>query len=240
MAIFLTIGAATSDPCTVRVTGRSVKPIEYNTFIVAYEQDLSFEGYLYANGPAALSVKMLALERALAIPNVSIGLSYTGGQTHHWLSTAGAIGNVRLKAFAYSDTPLHMAKECKYNLTVTGMYNAVNELRSVVQLDETLSYTGTGGPNVVLAPQAGALSVYQQIADYTDVTVVQTGKMTSRTLVNLPSPVITTEGAFQHKQAKDTISYVMKGTQIWLFVRDYSYTFILPELPAATLPTYLT
>lgn len=247
MGLYLVIGENNSQVNTVRVTGRSVRPIEYNSFIIAYEQDMSFEGWLYAddvnttNNTDELSAKMLALERALTVPNVKIGLQSTvNGQTQHWLAKEGAIGRVRLKSFAFVDTPLSMVTEVKYTMTVTATYGNVSELRSIVTLDETLSYTGTGGPAVVLAPQAGAKSIYQRVADYTDCTVVQSGKMMSRNAAVLPRPVFIRDGAFQHKLAKDTMSYVMRGTQVLLYVRDYSYTFILPELPRLQDMAYLT
>lgn len=240
MSLYLTKGAYSSPACTVRVTSRSVRPIEYNTYIIAYEQDLTIEGHLYALGPGNLSTAMYNLEVAMAIPFESIGVSYSGGQTQHWLSTLGSIGSVRIKDFKFMDTPLHMATEVKYSLTATAMYNNANLARSIVSLEETVSVTGEGGPDIVLASQAGAISVYQQVADYTDVHVIQSGKMTSRTLQALPTPLIVTAGARVQKASKDSISYVMRGTQILLYNREYSYTFNLPTSPGTVVPTVLT
>ena len=240
MSLYLTKGGYNSASCTVRVSSRSVKPIEYNNFIIAYEQSLTIQGHLYANGPGALSAAMLTLENAIAIPYETVGVSYSGGQTQHWLSSFGAIGFVRVTAFAFEDTPLHMATEVKYTLTATAVYNNSLEPRSVVELNETVSIQGEGGPDTVLATQAGLPSFYQDISDYTDVTVTQSGKVTARTLPSMPSPIIVTPGARVQKNTREDRSYVMKGNQIFLFELGYQYTFNLPTHPGALAPTVLT
>lgn len=240
MSLYLTKGSFSSAACTVRVSSRSVKPIEYNNFIIAYEESLAIEGHLYAIGPGNLSAAMLTLENAIAIPYETVGVSYSGGQTQHWLSATNAIGYVRVTAFAFQDTPLHMATEVKYSLTATAIYSNAWEPRSIVELNESISVTGTGGAKNVLADQAGAISIYQTIKDYTNVRVVQSGSMVSRTLQAIPGPVIVTAGALDAEAATDNRSYVMKGLQIFLFNREYSYTFNLPTHPGVVSPTYLT
>lgn len=239
MSLYLVIGSATSDACTVRVSSRSIKPFLVNQFIVAYEHQIVFEGYLYANGPMALSAAMLSLENAVAVENVTVGLATEYGSTQHWLSSTGAIGGVIKAEIAFEDTPLHMATQVKYRLTANAMYGATSS-RSVVELNETTTVTGDGGPKTVLASQAGAPSIYQTVADYTNVQVVQSGKITARTLPLLPSPLITDAGALDSEQSRDSISYTMKGASILLYHRDYSYTFNLPTYPGVVLPGYLT
>lgn len=239
MALYLAKGSYTSAACTARISGRAIRPVEINTFVVAFEKSLAITGHLYASGPSALSSEMATLEAAMAIPNESVGITYNGTPTQHWLSTTGAIGNVVISDFAFEDTPLHMATEVKYSFTATAMYNNAAQLRTYLSLEETVSVTGEGGPEIVLAPQNGLPSIYQQVSDYTDVSVSQSGSMMTRTLAAIPPPVIWVPGARQVKQSKDTISYVMRGTSILFYKRDYSFSFILPTSPGTIVPNYL-
>lgn len=238
MTLYLVIGNAVSDGCTVRVSARSFKPIIVNDFIIAHEQTISFEGYLYAIGPMALSARMLALENAVAVPNQSVGLSTEFGSTQHWLSATGAIGGIKITDFGFEDTPLHMATQVKYRLSATAIYSASS--RSLLELNETVTTVGEGGAKTVLASQAGLQSIYQTVKDYTDVQVVQSGKVVGRTMPSIPSPIIGTSGARDVEQTRDSVSYTNRGTSILLINREYSYTFNLPAHPGAISPTYLT
>lgn len=245
MSLYLKIGSYSSGTCTVRVSTRSVKPIEINSYIVAHEIELTVEGYLYASGPVSLSTAMDSLQAYMQVPNQIIGIVHVDAfavetNTAHYLTTTGAIGRVRVKDFKFVDTPLSMATEVKYSLTAAALYANAYETRTLVSLDETLSITGEGGPDTVLATQAGAPSIYQDITDFTDVQVVQSGRVTGRTLPAMPSPLITLAGARVQKATQDKQSYVMRGTQIFLYVREYQYTFNLPTPPGTIAPTVLT
>jgi len=243
MGLYLQIGSYLTPTCTVRCTGRSIMPMEFNSFIVAHEHTLTFEGYLYADGPGALSGLMANLDLAIRVPNPIVSLvSTTTGATSHTITGAGSIGGVVLKNFQYVDTPLHMATQVKYQFSAAAVYGNTAETRNVVSLVETIRIQGDGGPDIVLAPQAGLRSIPQQVADFTDVLITQSGKIVSRTgFVSLPSPVISSPDAKVSRQSGLTKSYKQKGTSIWLYEQDYSYTFQLNELPVSPIvPSYLT
>ena len=246
MTIYFAKGSYFSPTCTVRVSSRSVKPIIINTFPVAFEQDITFEGFLYRtpyvnDGVGDLSYKMLMLERAMSIPNENVGVAYAGGITQHWLPTVGAIGAVYLKSFAFQDTPLHLATEVKWNATFSATYNNTALTRNLVSLEETTTISGEGGPVDVLAPQAGLQSIYQRIADYSDVQVVQSGKVTGRVRPTLPNPLITVAGARDQRLTRITESRVVRGLSVLLYVMEYQYTFNLPSFPTGGVaPTLLT
>lgn len=248
MGLYLKIGDYTTNTCTVRVSSRQLAPVNYNGFTIANKHTIAFEGHLYADGPANLSIEMNLLHTATRIPNQEVGLRfvvidpYSDTQTAHYLKPFGAIGGVQIEDFKFADTPLHMATEVKFSMTASAIYNNDYELRNRVSLEETVSITGEGGPDTVLATQVGLPSIYQTLADYTDVQVVQSGRVTGRTLasVGLPSPLIATSGARVQKATRDTTSYVMKGTAILLYAREYQYTFNLPTHPGTVLPTVLT
>lgn len=243
MTLYLQIGSYLTPTCTVRCTGRSIQPIEYNSFIVAHEHTLGFEGYLYADGPAALSSLMANLDAAIRVPNPTIGLISTiTGATAHTISGSGSIGGVVLKSFQYVDTPLHMATQVKYQLSAAVVYGNTALTRNVVSVVETIRIQGDGGPDIVLAPQSGLKSIPQKVAEYTDVLITQSGKIVSRSsFVPVPSPVITSPDARVSRQSGLTKSYKQKGTSIWLYEQDYSYTFQLNELPETPIvPSYLT
>lgn len=243
MGLYLQIGLYSTEVCTVRCTGRTLRPVEYNTFIVAHEHEQTYEGYLYANGPAAISAAMYNLELAVKTPNVDVALiSTVGGTTQHALLNSGSIGGVVLKDFKFVDTPLHMATQVKFQMTVVALYGNPLLTRNVVSLTETIRFQGDGEAEVVLATQAGAKSIYQEIAAFTDVIITQSGKVVSRSgFVAIPSPVITTPGAKISRNTSVTRSYRQRGTSIWLYEQDYSYTFQLPEMPGSpVVPSYLT
>lgn len=241
MGLYLQIGAYTTATCTVRVANRAIAPVKYNGFTVAHQHTITFDGHLYADGPGNLSTAMNLMEAAIKVPNSAIGIvSTVTGNTSHFLTTTGAIGLVQVDDFKFVDTPLHMATEVKFSLTASAMYNNAFETRNIVSLEETVSVTGEGGPEIVLAPQVGAISIYQQVSDFTDVQVVQSGRVTGRTLPSLPSPVIPGSEARMQKLTRDTISYQMRGTSILLRIREYQYTFQLPVHPGLVLPTVLT
>lgn len=241
MGLYLQVGLYSSPVCTVRCTGRSIRAIEVNTFIVAHEHEISFEGYLYGNGPGVLSGLMANLDLAVAVPNPVVALFSTdSGLTAHSLFPAGAIGPVILKEFRYLDTPMHMATQVKFALTATAIYNNGQELRNVVSLAEQIRIQGDGEAEVGLAPQAGAKAIFQRTADFTEVFVTQSGKLISRgSFALLPGPVITTPGAKISRQTSLTRTYKQRGTSIWLYEQDYSYSFQLPELPGILVPSYL-
>lgn len=246
MALFLFKGAYTSPTCTVRVTSRDVRPIEINRFVVAFEQSLSIEGFLYrdpgaTNGVANLTAKMIALEQAMARPNEEVGVATASGPSGHWLRTTGTIGGIVIKDFKFSDTPLQFATEIKYSFTASAIYgNSADLFRNIVSLEETVSVTGDGTADIMLAPQAGARSVYQQVADFTDVQVVQSGRVTSKTLASIPAPLIAIPGARVGKLSRDSISYQMVGTSVLLHIREYQYTFNLNDYPGTIVPNILT
>jgi hypothetical protein len=243
MGLYLQIGAYSTPVCTVRCTGRTLRPVEYNAFIVAHEHEQTFEGYLYADGPGNISSAMALLETAVKAPNVDVSLISTStGTTQHVLLNSGSIGGVVLKDFKFVDTPLHMATQIKFQMTAVALYGNVALARNVVSLTETIRIQGDGGPDVVLAQQAGAKSIYQEIAAFTDVVITQSGKVVSRSsFVAIPAPVITTPGAKISKNTSVTRSYRQRGTTIWLYEQDYSYTFQLPEMPGSpVVPSYLT
>jgi hypothetical protein len=246
MTIYFAKGAYFTPACTVRLASRSVKPIIVNNFPVAFEQDANFEGYLYRtpdviNGVSDLSFKMLLLEQAMAIPNEDVGLAYAGGRTQHWLSVSGAIGGVFLKSFAFQDTPLHLATEVKWNATFSATYNNAALTRNIVELDEQVTVNGEGGAVTVLAPQAGLKSIYQDISDFSDVQIIQSGRITGKSAMpGLPLPIITVPGARDVRATRDSPSFVKRGLHILLYVREYQYTFNLAEHPGGVvLPTRL-
>ncbi len=236
VTIYFTKGFYSSPACTVRVASRNVKPIIVNNYAVAFEQDITFEGYLYrspdvVNGVGELSNQMLNLERAMAIPNESVGVAYIGGQTQHWLSNFGSIGGVFLKAFAFQDTPLHLATEVKWSATFSATYSNTELKRNIFALEETITISGEGGPVDVLAPQAGLKSIYQRIADYSDVQIVQSGKVTAKGRPRLPDPIILVDGARDQRLTRITESRVVRGLDVLLYVTEYQYTFNLPGIP---------
>ena len=241
MTLYLKVGGYSSATCTVRVSGRQMRPVEYNTFVIAHEDELTIEGYLYADGPAALSTAMSTLQAYARAGNVDVGLMSTvTGATAHYLPMLGSLGGVKID-LKFADTPLHMATEVKFILTAVATYSNGYETRNTVLLEETVSITGSGGPDIVLAPQAGAMSIYQTVSDYTDVQVVQSGRIVGRnSFPSLPAPLIATAGARSAKLDRDQTSYVTRGTAIMLRARDYSYTFNLPTSPGAMVPTALT
>jgi hypothetical protein len=219
-----------------------LKPIEYNTFIIAHDYEQTFEGYLYADGANNISIAMATLENAIKAPGVDVSLVNTvSGATQHTLINSGAIGGDILKDFKFVDTPLHMATHIKFQMTVGGIYANSQQTRNVVSLVETIRIQGDGGPEITLADQAGLKSIYQEIKPYTNVNITQSGKIVSRNgFSSLPAPVIALADAKISKNSGLTKSYTQRGTMIWLYQQDYSYSFQLPELPGSpVVPTYL-
>ncbi len=243
MGLYLQIGTEPLPTNTVRVSSRTLRPIEVNRYIVAHEHELSIEGHLYAIGPANLSTVMAALDALVKVPNPDITLVSTDtGATAHTLLNAGSIGGVVVKNFGYTDTPLHMATEAKFSLTATAIYANSALTRQIVSLTETVRIQGDGGPDDVLAQQAGLKSIYQRLADYTDVMVTQSGKIISRSSsTEVPGPIITVAGAKVSRSTTIQKQVRQFGTSILLYEQDYSYTFQLPELPVTPIvPTILT
>jgi len=236
MSLYFSKGAYSSTACTVRLASRRINPVIVNTFVVALEHEITFDGFLYRtpaalDGIADLSAQMAALEAAIRIPNQAVGIAYSGGITQHWLPNGG-IGDVYLKSFGFQDSPLHMATEVKWNATFAATYANSSLSRNVVQLEETLSIIGEGGPITALAPQAGLPSIYQDISDFSDVQVIQAGKVTGRlSMPDMPAPLITLEGARDQRVTRNQQSRVQRGLQVLLHVREYQYTFNLAGHP---------
>lgn len=242
MSLYLTIGGLTLPNNTVRVSGRTIRPVEFNRFIVAHDHELSVEGYLYADGPGNISTSMAVLETAVKTPNPAIALYSTDtGLTSHFLANTGTIGGVVLKSFQFVDTPLHMATQVKFQASWSAIYGNTSETRNIVSLVETVRIQGDGGPDDVLAPQAGLKSIYQRLKEYTDVMITQSGKIISRgTFASIPAPLISTPGAKISRGTTLQKSYKQVGTGILLREQDYSYQFQLPELPGGPVnPNYL-
>jgi len=218
--LYLQIQGVNLPTNTVRVSGRAIKPMQYNRFVVAHQHEFSVEGYLYASGPGNLSTEMAALENAIrqVDPIVSLVSTVSGG-TQHTMLPAGSIGGVVLENFAYTDTPLSMATEVKFTVSWSAIYGAALGGRTLVSLTETVRIQGDGGPDDVLAPQAGLRSIYQRLADYTDVIITQSGKVTSiAPNPSIPAPLITTPGA-----------KVSRGTVVEKSVKQFGTSILLYE-----------
>lgn len=241
--LYLQIQGVNLPENTIRVSGRAIKPMQYNRFIIAHQHEFSVEGYLYASGPGNLSAAMFLLEAAIRQVNPIVSLvSTVSGATQHTMLPTGSIGGVVLENFAYTDTPLSMATQVKFTASWSAIYGTSIGGRTLVSLTETVRIQGDGGPDDVLAPQAGLKSIYQRIADYTDVIITQSGKITSiAPNPSIPAPLITTPGAKVSRGSTIEKSVKQFGTTILLYEQGYSYTFQLPEMPVGPInPTVLS
>lgn len=242
MSLFLQIGTATLPVNTVRATSRNIKAVEVNRFIIAYDVEQTFEGYLYANGPGGLSASMASLEDAISVTNQPVYfISTETGVTQHALNPSGSIGGVVVTGLQYPDTPLSMATQVKFTMTVSARYGNTALKRDVISLVETVRIQGDGGPDDVLAEQAGLPAIYQRLAEYTKVFVTQSGKLISKkSTTEVPGPIITTAGAKISANTSLQKQIKQVGTDILLYEQDYSYTFQLPQMPVTPIiPTIL-
>lgn len=246
VSFYFNYGSYNSLACSARCSSHAIRPLFINNFAVAHQHDVTIEGTLYVTSdlvtPAAnLITECGLLEDALKIPNQSGGLKYSGGNTTHFLSNSGAIGGVTVSDFRWVDTPTHLVTQARFTVTLSALYGNGSEAREVVEANETVEILGEGGADTPLAPQTGATSVRQQITDYTDVVVTQSGRLVGRTgYPSLPSPLIATAGARQQKMTRDAKTTEQRGVGFIAYIRSYSYTFTLATHPGTVNPNFLT
>lgn len=240
----LTLGAYSTGNASAKPVSLRRSPVLFNGFHVSTIVTIQAEAWVYATGPGNVSTAMAALEAAAAVPNIACGIEYHNGTawtaTAHWLPTSGAIGSVRVADLAWEGGDLHLATEAKANITLEAEYGNASETAGQVLLRESVTILGEGGAITPLAPQAGAVSVRQQTADYSDVTVIQQGSLEGRTgYPSLPSFLIATAGARQVTQTRDVKSVQQKRLALYVYRRDYSFTFTLDAHPGTVNPNVL-
>jgi len=241
MAINLYLYKAGSDT-GAHVTGisRSVTPVEWNEWTVAWNYSLTVEGYLYGDGSSAISglmntfeTKMLTQDQEVSIANGS------GTNVGHVLTTGTALDGVRTMNFSWTNSPLHMATEAGFTVTFEALYPNTSE-DEVVEFNETVTIVGEGGALKPLAPQASTQSIRQTVRQYSDVVVTQSGTVVGRTgYPNLPSAVILDGDAKQQNLTRDQKSVTQKKDAVLTYRRSYSYTFTLPAHPGVVNPNTL-
>lgn len=245
MATRFVYGSYVSKTCIVRGATRSITPRFTNNFAVSYIWTLTFDIEISEATTADIVSETIALRQALETQGLSGGLQFYDGSswlnTDHFLNAFGAIGGVTVTQQGLGDSPLQLATEQRFTLQMQAEYANLNETRTLLQFDESVEITGEGGADTVLVEQAAAPGFYQTVQQYTPVQVVQSGRAVGRTgFPALPGFVITTAGARKVRVTRDRKSYEMKGTSIIGFVREYSFTFILPSHPGSIIPNYLT
>lgn len=246
MSLYFAYGSYATLPCSARCSSQSNVPLRINNFAIAVEKTITIEGALYVTSDlvtpvANLTAEMTAMEDALKIPNQNGGLMHAGGPTAHWLTASGAIGGVQVLNLQWLDSPTHLTTQVRFAVTLQALYGNGSESREIVEFRETVEIQGEGGADTPLAPQVGATSVRQQVSDYTDVVVVQSGRAVGRTgYPALTSPLIATTGARQQKLTRDVKEYEQRGTGFIAYIRSYSYTFTLSSHPGTVNPNVLT
>lgn len=246
MALRFKYGSYTSPICSARPVSRTIVPRMINEFAVSYIWTLGFDIELTGTTTAEIVAATVALRKALEVQNQAGGIQFgndTDGwfDSDHWLNTTGAIGGVQVTQQGLSDSPLQLATEQRCSITLSAEYPNLNETRTLLEFDETVEILGEGGAETGLAEQATLPSFYQTTQLYTPVTVVQSGRIVGKTAFpSLPSPLIATAGARQVRQTRDRKSYEKKGLSVLKFIREYSYTFVLPTHPGTVNPQFLT
>jgi hypothetical protein len=217
-----------------------------NEFAVSYIWTLQFDIELTGTTTAEIVAATLALRTELEKQNQPAGIKFGSdlegwNNTEHWLNTLGAIGGVQVTQQGLTDSPLQLATDQRVSITLVAEYPNLNESRTTLEFDETVEILGEGGAETELAEQATAPGFYQTTQLYTPVTVVQSGRIVGKTTFpGLPSPLISTSGARQVRQTWDRKSYEKKGLSVLKFIREYSYTFVLPTHPGTVNPQFLT
>lgn len=225
----------------VTAVSRKVLPVLWNGYTIGWEFKLQINGFVYGIGPAQVSAAMGAMESLMRIQDVDSGITSSGVPTSHWLPFLGSLDGVRVESFDWVDSPLHLATEAKYAVSLAALYGNANESKDVVELSETLQILGEGGADTPLAPQATEPSIYQEVQSHTDVVVTQSGVVSARSgFPPMPLPVISEDDARQVKQTRNSPSVVQRRTGIEVYRRSYSYTFVLPAHPGAITPNILT
>lgn len=246
MALRFKYGSYTSPICSARPVSRTIVPRMINEFAVSYIWTLAFDIELTGTTTAEIVLATIALRQALEIQNQAGGIQFgndTDGwfNSDHWLNTTGAIGGVQVTQQGLADSPLQLATEQRCSITLSAEYPNLNESRTLLEFDETVEIIGEGGAETALAEQATLPAFYQTTQLYTPVTVVQSGRIVGKTAFpGLPSPLIATSGARQVRQTRDRKSYEKKGLSVLKFIREYSYTFVLPTHPGTVNPQFLT
>lgn len=246
MALRFCYGNYTAPICTSRPTSRTIVPRYINEFAVSYIWTLQFDIELTYSTTADIVAATLALRQALSVQGLSGGLQFgndTDGwfNTDHWLNAAGAIGGVKVTQQGLSDSPLQLATEQRCSVTLEAEYPNLNESRTLLEFDETVEILGEGGAATELAEQATAPGFFQTTQQHTPVTVVQSGRAVGRTAFpTLPVFLISTAGARQVRQTRDRKSYERKGVTILKYIREYSFTYVLPTHPGNVNPQFLT
>lgn len=238
-------GSYISKTCIVRSATRSIAPRFVNNFAISYLWTLTFEIEISETTTTDIVAETIALRQALETQGLSGGLQFYDGttwlNTDHWLSSFGAIGGVTINQTGLSDSPLQLATEQRFTLQMQAEYANTNETRTLLQFDESIEITGEGGADNVLVEQAADPGFYQTVQLYTPVQVVQSGRAVGRTgFPALPAFAITTPGARKVRVTRDRKSYETKGLTIIGFIREYSFTYVLPSHPGTVNPGYLT
>ncbi len=246
MALRFKYGNYTTPICTSRPTSRTIVPRFINEFAVSYIWTLQFDIEITAATTYDIVAATIALRQALEVQGLSGGLQFgndTDGwlNTDHWLNATGAIGGVKVTQQGLSDSPLQLATEQRCTVTLEAEYPNLNEARTLLEFDETVEITGEGGADTELAEQATLPGFYQTTQLYTPVTVVQSGRSVGKNAFPpLPSFLIATAGARKVRLTRDRKSYEKKGLSVLKFIREYSYTFVLPAHPGQNVnPQFL-
>jgi len=246
MALRFRYGNYISPLCSARPISRTITPRMINEFAVSYIWTLQFDIELTGTTTAEIVAATIALRTELEKQNQPGGIQFGSdlegwNNTEHWLNTLGAIGGVQVTQQGLTDSPLQLATDQRVSITLVAEYPNLNEARQLLEFDETVEILGEGGPDTELAERATLPGFYQTIQQHTPVTVVQSGRIVGRSAFPpLPMFLITTAGARKVRQTRDRKSYEKKGLQILKFIREYSFTYVLPGHPGNVNPGTLT
>lgn len=246
MALRFKYGSYTSPICSARPVSRTIVPRMINEFAVSYIWTLTFDIELTGDTTAEIIEATIALRQAISVQGLAGGLQFGSNETgwlntDHWLNTFGAIGGVQVTQQGLSDSPLQLATEQRCTVTMTAEYANASETRTLLEFVEAVEISGEGGADTELAEQATLPGFYQEITKYTRVVVTQSGRLVGRTnFPSLPQPIISVAGARKVTATRDKKSYETKGLSVLKYIREYSYTFVLPTHPGPINPGLLT
>lgn len=135
----------------------------------------TIQGVILGTSIANLTVLLGDLEDAYARHGRTAGLYETGGgRTVHYMPNSGALGGVRSSGVSYPEgNGVEYVTSRAYSVTLSADYPFAGT--SLLEFNETLSFTGTCGPRFVLKPTMNGPPERQVVQQKTTMRAVQSG-----------------------------------------------------------------
>lgn len=197
---------------------------------VAVVERWVIDGKVFGNDPGEVTSKLRALEAAYGTHNQNVTLTTDEhGVSAHKIVAADTASGVKVLNLSYpTGNGAEYTTYRTYNITLEAEYDISGLVNPILNYEQVISITGTGGPRFVVRETRFGRPVRQMVSRSTPITVTQSGTCTAYSAYPYPSSPVYPDYEHLERRQIDRMAPKNAGkSEKREYTISWSYSFTL-------------